>query len=453
MKKNLFPVLSIICLTLSSHSLFAVFSVSLTPSSHNGYAVSCFGGVDGAINITVTGGTSPYTYRWSTGATTQNVSALAAGYYQVTVTDNNSATCSGNVTLTQPTAITLSVTPSIYSPHTTNISCYNCCNGYINISVGGGVTSYSYAWSSGQTTANVTNLCKNSYTIIVTDANGCSRGEHQVMTEPDKDTWTMTGNSGSSASTNFIGTTDNVDFLFKTNNSERLRIKANGDLKIAPFSGTEIRIAYIDENGILKAGSTGVAPSAACPGPALAWFDGFNPNDVVKCPTAGLVGIGTLFPQYKVDITGTLRNTENAYLATASGKGVSIGSTTVPSGIKLNVDGKVAIGNPPSYPGNYDLYVMGGILAEKVKVALSSSAGWSDFVFDPDYKLKSISELEEFIKSNKHLPEIPTTEDVTANGTDLGEIQAKLLQKIEELTLYIIQQDKRIEMLEQKLKH
>src|SRR6185436_1526279 len=111
-----------------------------------------------------------------------------------------------------------------------NISCYNCCNGYINISVGGGVASYSYAWSSGQTTANVTNLCKNSYTIIVTDANGCSRGEHQVMTEPDKDTWTMTGNGGSNPSSQFIGTTDAQDLSFRSNNVERLRIKSNGNI-------------------------------------------------------------------------------------------------------------------------------------------------------------------------------------------------------------------------------
>jgi len=119
-------------------------------------------------------------------------------------------------------------------------------------------------------------------------------------------------------------------------------------------------------------------------------------------------------------------------------------------------DGKVVIGgdiiSPINKPGTYKLYVKDGILTEKIKVALSSDINnWSDFVFDDDYELKSLNDVEEYIKENKHLPEIPSTSEVHRNGLDLAQMDAKLLQKIEELTLYVIQQQKEINELKVKL--
>lgn len=70
------------------------------------------------------------------------------------------------------------------------------------------------------------------------------------------------------------------------------------------------------------------------------------------------------------------------------------------------------------------------------------STGWPDFVFAPGYKLKPLTEVEQFIADNGHLPDVPSAEEVTANGVALGESQAMLLKKIEELTLYVIQLDK-----------
>jgi hypothetical protein len=110
--------------------------------------------------------------------------------------------------------------------------------------------------------------------------------------------------------------------------------------------------------------------------------------------------------------------------------------------------GKIYIGDTPSYPtttGNYKLYVEGGILTEKVKVALRSTPNWADYVFADDYQLKSLKEVETFIKENKHLPGIESAQELVENGLDLGEMQAKQMGKIEELTLYIIEQDKKLE--------
>ncbi len=99
----------------------------------------------------------------------------------------------------------------------------------------------------------------------------------------------------------------------------------------------------------------------------------------------------------------------------------------------------------------YKLAVGGGILTEKVRVATSGTTFWADFVFEPTFKLRPLAELEQFIKANKHLPDIPTTVDVNEEGIDLAETQALLLQKVEELTLYVISQNKKIERLERKV--
>jgi hypothetical protein len=95
------------------------------------------------------------------------------------------------------------------------------------------------------------------------------------------------------------------------------------------------------------------------------------------------------------------------------------------------------------------LAVKGTIRAIKLKV---TQTGWADYVFEKDYKLMSLTELEAYIKKHQHLPGIPTTATVEKNGTDVAEIQATLLKKIEELTLYIIEQQKQIEELKKQMK-
>jgi len=103
--------------------------------------------------------------------------------------------------------------------------------------------------------------------------------------------------------------------------------------------------------------------------------------------------------------------------------------------------GNVGIGttNPQS-----KLAVNGVITAKEINVTLD---GWPDFVFKPNYNLRPLSEVEQFIKANNHLPEIPSESEVKENGVSLGEMNAKLLQKVEELTLYLIEQEKKIDTL------
>lgn len=95
----------------------------------------------------------------------------------------------------------------------------------------------------------------------------------------------------------------------------------------------------------------------------------------------------------------------------------------------------------------YGLLVQKGILTEKIKVATMSTTDWADYVFEKDYKVMSLEAVEAFVKENKHLPNVPTTSEMMANGSDLIKTDAKLLEKIEELTLYMIEMNKEIKAL------
>ncbi|MCE3227957.1 MAG: hypothetical protein K0S32_2508 [Bacteroidetes bacterium] len=118
----------------------------------------------------------------------------------------------------------------------------------------------------------------------------------------------------------------------------------------------------------------------------------------------------------------------------------------------LTVNGNVLIGDPLaiSLPAGYKLYVATGILTEKVKVAVETTGNWSDYVFDKDYKLAALSEVEAYVKKNKHLPGVPSAEEVVKEGIDVEKMDAKLLEKIEELTLYVIKLEKEVNELKQK---
>ena len=122
--------------------------------------------------------------------------------------------------------------------------------------------------------------------------------------------------------------------------------------------------------------------------------------------------------------------------------------------MRIGANGNVGIG-VATVGADYKLYVNGFIKAKKLRVDIN---GWADYVFDPSYNLMPLPELAKFISVNRRLPEIPTAAEVEKEGIDVGSNQTALLKKIEELTLYIIEQNKklesqqmRIEVLEKKM--
>lgn len=200
--------------------------------------------------------------------------------------------------------------------------------------------------------------------------------------------------------------------------------------------------------------------------------------------TTGLVGLGTIAPTERLDVNGGnmivrgplgfanagntatfyLGNTSNFINATNNGNidfginGVTalsisktqrVGIGTMNPTALLTVNGKTLIGDPTAVNiatiGNYNLYVQNGILTEKVRVAVNGSANWADYVFEPGYRLAPLTEVESFVATNHHLPGVPSACEVADNGIDMAEMDATLLKKIEELTLYVIEQNKKLE--------
>lgn len=230
-------------------------------------------------------------------------------------------------------------------------------------------------------------------------------------------------------------------------------ISRNGKVNIGPTNGNSLvnvgghlRLAYFQEN--LFAGSDS---------PRL--YFGYK-------SVRGNLSADSFFTiQYLNDDQNgmTLSTNPGLYIFPSFESGSIAG--TIEDGHKIfyasYINGKIGMGtnaiNNSSGDG-YRLFVKDGIKTEKVKVEIAASNGWADYVFQKDYKLMPLKDLQSYISDKGHLPEIPTTEEAIANGIELKEMNILLLKKIEELTLYTLQQQKnideqnsRIEILEKKI--
>lgn len=130
---------------------------------------------------------------------------------------------------------------------------------------------------------------------------------------------------------------------------------------------------------------------------------------------------------------------------------ISNGDAIISNGDAIISSGSLSISTNRIPTGTQKLMVGGSIYCEEVKVAIQ--ANWPDYVFSPAYQLPSILEVERFIKTKHHLPGIPSATEIKENGVELGEMQCKLLEKIEELTLYLIEQEKNIQALKIEIEH
>jgi hypothetical protein len=213
-----------------------------------------------------------------------------------------------------------------------------------------------------------------------------------------------------------------------------------------------------------------------CPPTAIANIE-LQVNDVPKLIVRGAdgrVGINTIDPQRDLDVNGDIAahriwlggGMEINYTATEWWHAASLINHTATddwssaSLIKVDRDWSRAISVVNTGNGEEEVFTVWGngivnakkIYAQEVEVKLNAIGSyWFDHVFEKDYKLMSLSELEQFIKTNKHLPEIPSEKEVKENGINLGEMQGKLLLKIEELTLYIIEQEKQLKELQKQI--
>jgi len=141
--------------------------------------VGCTGTASGSATVTVAGGTPTYTYSWSTGATTAGISGLTAGNYNVIITDTQGCITTNNITITQPAS---AISSGIGGQ--ANVGCTGSATGSALVTATGGTPTYTYSWSNGETTAGISGLTAGTYSVIVSDANGCSETQSVAITQP-----------------------------------------------------------------------------------------------------------------------------------------------------------------------------------------------------------------------------------------------------------------------------
>lgn len=223
-----------------------ISSPSLITLTHSKSDVKCYGGNDGSATVTVTGGTGNYTYIWSNGATTSSINNLAQGDYQVTVIDENNCKKSLTITINQPNELTISSSK-------TDVKCFGANNGSASIIVTGGTPNYSYLWNNGATTSSITSLLAGTYTVTVTDNNGCKKTSSIIINQPTELSITLSktdvncfGDNSGSASVLVSGGTSNYSYKWSNNSTSN----TINNLVVGIYS-----ITVTDDNGCKKSSS------------------------------------------------------------------------------------------------------------------------------------------------------------------------------------------------------
>ncbi len=276
-----------------------------------------------------------------------------------------------------------------------------------------------------------------------------------------------------------IGTTTNHIFRLNSNGLGRMHIYPNGNVTVGDNNAPAIDKFTVQSEGfgLTHTNSTGtitVGTYIGSFGGATGGWLGTKTNDPLNFFTNnggasmtilqnGNVGVGATNAAFKMDVAGRMRlrtqadgnsaglwlnnpaNTNTiAFMGIADAVTTGFYGNVSGWGLIMNTNtGNVGIGtlNP-----TYKLSVNGNIRSKEVVV----ETGWADYVFDKKYKLKSLEEVEKFIEQNKHLPGIPSAEEIEKNGLQLGDTQKRMMEKIEELILYTIALKKEIDILKAK---
>lgn len=215
------------CSSISSITITEPTAVAISAATTTD--VACNGGSDGAIDITVAGGTGAYSFSWSNSATTEDLTALVAGAYTGTITDANGCeVVGGPLTINEPTALSGSATQ-------TDVTCNGDADGSATATISGGTTPYTYSWSDGQTTMMASGLAANTYMATITDDNGCTYMPNSVtVSEPTAISAGVTATDASTAG------------------------GADGAVDLAPAGGTA-PYTFAWDNGATTEDLTGVA--------------------------------------------------------------------------------------------------------------------------------------------------------------------------------------------------
>jgi hypothetical protein len=239
-------------------------------------------------------------------------------------------------------------------------------------------------------------------------------------------------------------------FIWGTNGVDRMVLNGSGYLGI----GTYDPVSKLQLAGNTTANSTmTILGSSAVPTIDFMRSQGTNssPTLIANGSTLGRMEFqGYNGSDYTTQAYIRVLAAEN-WTSTARGTYILIGNTlngssTISENLRISNTGNIGIGTANT--AGHKLNVNGIIRANEVVV----QTGWADYVFENDYKLKDLKEVEQFITENKHLPDVPSAKNIQEKGAHVSELMTKMMAKIEELTLYTIQQQKEIEELKSKIK-
>ena len=158
-------------------------TTSANVSNYLGYNVSCNGGSNGYIHVFATGGDNNFTYTWSNSSTSDSIASLMATTYNLTILDGNGCRKDTSITLSEPTPLSLALTPDTFAG-ATNIRCFGYNDGGIHSMTSGGTAPYQYLWSNGDVADSSIGLSAGTYQVLVTDSNGCTISDSAVINQP-----------------------------------------------------------------------------------------------------------------------------------------------------------------------------------------------------------------------------------------------------------------------------
>ncbi len=275
------------------------------------------------------------------------------------------------------------------------------------------------------------------------------------------------------SSTSYLGTSNNNDVVFKRNGTEIGKLTTNStslgvNSKAVNNSisiGTDTGMSSNGSNNLFIGNNAGSSNEGGNNnifiGNSAGYYLHDGSNNVYLGVGAGADNDGSnnVFIGFYAGETESVNN--KLFIENSSSSNPLIWGDFAQDQLKFNAkvgiggNSTTGFGNYPTTAGsvnvsNYNLFVKGGILTEEVRVSLNST--WADYVFHKDYNLKSLEEVEQFITENGHLPNVPSAKQVKEDGIELGEMAKIQQEKIEELTLYIIEQNKEIEKLKTRIK-
>ncbi|MCX7955187.1 MAG: hypothetical protein N3A01_08370, partial [Bacteroidales bacterium] len=311
----------------------------------NSTNTTCYGQCNGSATASASGGSS-FTYNWSNGSTSQTINGLCAGIYTVTVTNSYGCTNTQSVTITQPSPLNLITTR-------TNPTCAGLCNGTASVTVSGGIGPFSYLWSNGSTTQNISGLCAGTYTVTVTDnaSTGCTSSASVSLTNPPSMTLSISSvnatcgiNNGSATVTITSGGSPN--FSYSWSNGSSTNNTPSTTNTISNIGAGTYTVTVTDATGCTKTAVVNVNSSGA---PTATITNSIQPTCYGQCNGSVTVSLGgTLNPPFNYQwSTGSSTTGTTSTTNTINNACAGTVTVTITDNLGCSATANVSLSQPP----------------------------------------------------------------------------------------------------------